>query len=94
MKQEIHNNITEKKESYSDNSEIENIENVVEKGYIFRMPIKMHTDLKLSALFLHKNMQDILLEALTEKLNQLKETNEKIGRYTKDKCGNIKENNE
>ena len=54
------------------------------QAYIVRMPTKMHNDLKLAAIILHTDMQDIVLSAVEERLNQYKESNEKLRLVTKD----------
>ena len=55
------------------------------------MPTKMHNDLKMSAIVLQSNMQDIILQAISNRLNFLKLSNKDIDLFTKDKS-EIKEN--
>ena len=59
-------------------------QNSTEKGYIIRMPLKTHTDLKLSASVMNKNMQELVLEAIEDKLEKLKLSNERIAYILKE----------
>jgi len=59
--------------------------NSKEKGYIVRLPIKMHNDLKLTATILEDNMHNIVLDAIEEKLQKIIENNERVAYIIKGK---------